>query len=115
MKVRKEPRAAPTLECRDGARGPRRSQTPLIVQVDGPFQLRIVKTYAPRLSACVMMVRPVVFASRAMAFAIFLDERSVTAAIVDPLPLRNAPSAPAFSAAATTRGRKGISFARYGW
>jgi hypothetical protein len=62
-----------------------------------------------------MIVQPGIFAARAMAAAIFFDELSVTAAIVDPLPLRNAPSAPAFSAAATTLGRKGISFVRNGW
>src|SRR4029079_16119506 len=50
-----------------------------------------------------------------MASAIFSGALSVIAAIADPLPLRNAPSARAPSAATITRGRKGISFARNGW
>jgi hypothetical protein len=53
-------------------------------------------------------------AARNIAAATFFGERSVTAAIVDPLPLRNAPSAPAFSAAAIAGGKNGISLFRYG-
>jgi len=53
-------------------------------------------------------------AARFIADAILCGLRNVTAQIVDPLPLKNAPSAPAFSAAATTRGRNGISLARNG-
>ena len=54
-------------------------------------------------------------AARCIAAATFFALRKVTAQMVDPEPLKNAPSAPAFSAAATTRGRRGISLARNGW
>jgi hypothetical protein len=53
--------------------------------------------------------------ARCMAAETLRGFRSVTAQIVDPEPLKNAPSAPAFSAAAMTRGKKGISLARNGW
>jgi hypothetical protein len=55
-----------------------------------------------------------VLAARNMAAATLSRSCNVTAQIVDPLPLRNAPRAPAFSAAAMTRGRNGTSFCRYG-
>jgi len=54
-------------------------------------------------------------AARFMAAAIRSRSCNVIAQIVDPLPLRKAPSAPAFSAAAMTLGRNGISFVRNGW
>jgi hypothetical protein len=70
---------------------------------------------APWLSAVVMISRALVgLIARNMTSAIFFGDRSVTAAIVDPLPLRKAPSAPAFSAAAITRGKNGINFSRNG-
>jgi hypothetical protein len=66
---------------------------------------------APSLSARVMIaLEDVDLAARCMAAAIFFGFFNVIAAIVEPLPLKNAPSAPAFSAAAMTRGRNGISF-----
>jgi hypothetical protein len=53
-------------------------------------------------------------AARCIALATRFGSRKVIAQMVDPLPLRNAPSAPAFPAAATTRGSIGISFIRNG-
>jgi hypothetical protein len=75
---------------------------------------RWVGICAPALSACVIMVRAEALEAPTIAAAIFLGARRVTAAIADPLPLKNAPSAPARSAAAITRGKNGISFARNG-
>ena len=63
-----------------------------------------------------MIVRADVdLAARFIAAATRCELRKVIAQMVDPEPLKNAPSAPAFSAAATTRGRDGISLARNGW
>ena len=71
---------------------------------------------APRLSAAVMIVRaPSEFAAASMAREILSGERRVTAQMVEPEPLKKAPSAPADSAAAMTSSRKGISFLRKGW
>jgi len=53
-------------------------------------------------------------AARFMASAILRGAFIVMAAMVDPLPLKKAPSAPAFSAAAMTRDKNGISFCRNG-
>ena len=53
-------------------------------------------------------------AARCIAAATFRGSRNVTPQIVDPDPLKNAPSAPVFSAAAMTRGKNGINFARNG-
>jgi hypothetical protein len=70
---------------------------------------------APSLSAETITVRANVdLEARSMAAATFFGEPRVTAAMVDPLPLRKAPSAPAFSAAAMARGRNGINFSRNG-
>ena len=68
----------------------------------------------PRLSAVVMISCDGVFDARCMAAPIVAASRNVTAQMVEPEPLRNAPSAPAFSAAATTFGKNGINFARNG-
>ena len=71
---------------------------------------------APRLSAAVMIVRaPAERAAASMARETFSGERRVTAQMVEPEPLRKAPSAPADSAAAMTLSRNGISFLRNGW
>jgi hypothetical protein len=67
------------------------------------------------LSAVVIKVRASVdLVARNIAAAIFSGERNVTAPMADPLPLRKAPSAPAFSAAAITRGKNGMRFLRKG-
>src|SRR5207237_1002276 len=74
------------------------------------------RTRAPRLSAAVMIVRaPGESAAASMARETLSGERSVMAQIVEPEPLRNAPSAPADSAAAITSSMKGMSFLRKGW
>jgi hypothetical protein len=54
-------------------------------------------------------------AARLIALAILSRSCSVIAQIVDPLPLKKAPSAPAFSAAEITRGKNGTNFCRNGW
>jgi hypothetical protein len=53
-------------------------------------------------------------AANFIAAATRVGFRDVNAQIVEPLPLRNPPSAPAFSAAEITRGNTGISFSRNG-
>ena len=58
-----------------------------------------------------MIVRaPSDFAAASMARETLSGERSVTAQIVEPDPLKNAPSAPADSAAPITLSRNGMSF-----
>ena len=71
---------------------------------------------APVLSALVISTRALQLPiSRRIASAIFLGSFKLTAAIVYPLPLRKAPSAPASSAVAITRDKNGINFFRKGW
>ncbi len=53
-------------------------------------------------------------AAASMAREIFSGARRVTAQMVEPEPLRKAPSAPADSAAAITLSRNGMSFLRKG-
>jgi len=52
--------------------------------------------------------------TRNMAAATLCRYCKVIAQMLEPLPLKNAPSAPAFSAAAITSGRNGINFFRKG-
>src|ERR1044071_210098 len=76
---------------------------------------REVRIRAPRLSADVTTIlAPSDFAAANMARETCSGERRVIAQMVEPDPLRKAPSAPADSAAAMTLSRNGIIFLRKG-
>ena len=96
-------------------RGVRGSTNRRVGTVLGLRLTALVLAVLMMLSAAVMIVRAaLVFAARCMAAPIFRGLCKVTAQVVEPEPLKNAPSAPAFSAAAMTRGKNGTNFVRNG-
>ena len=69
---------------------------------------------APAFAAATTIMDALTEAARRIAWAIRSLFDMVRAAMADPLPLRNAPIAPARSAAAMTRGKNEISLVRAG-